>query len=106
MVKGRSILFSTVPSKEMGLKIARELVSKRLVACVNIVPGITSVYRWKGEIQEDGELLLVMKTRTELVEDVRQALVELHEYEVPELVALSLDGGHGPYLEWIDECTS
>jgi periplasmic divalent cation tolerance protein len=73
------------------------------VACVNIVPGLTSVYRWKGAIEADSEHLLVMKTRRDRVAAVQAALPGVHPYEVPELVVLPVEAGHTPYLAWIDE---
>lgn len=99
----RVVALSTVGSAEDAERIARELVERRLAACVNVVPGVVSVYRWKGEVQRDEERLLVIKTRTAALEALRQALVALHPYEVPELIALGVTGGHEPYLRWIDE---
>lgn len=99
---GRVVALSTVARSEDAERIATALVERGLAACVNVVPGVTSVYRWKGEVRRDAELLLVIKTRAERLEDLRQALVSLHPYEVPELVALAIEGGHAPYLEWLD----
>ena len=70
---------------------------------MNVVPGVVSVYRWKGAVHRDDELLLVMKTRAEKVEALRARLLALHSYELPEVVVLSIDGGHAPYLDWIAE---
>ena len=70
---------------------------------MNVVPGVVSVYRWKGAVQRDDELLLVMKTRAEKVEALRARLLALHSYELPEVVVLSIAGGHAPYLDWIAE---
>jgi periplasmic divalent cation tolerance protein len=102
-VSERVVAFSTVAKAEDAERIAGELVERRLAACVNIVPGLVSVYRWKGAVERDTEVLLVMKTRGERLEALRQALVDLHPYEVPELVALPIVGGHPPYLAWLDE---
>jgi periplasmic divalent cation tolerance protein len=102
-VSERVVAFSTVAKAEDAERIASELVERRLAACVNIVPGLVSVYRWKGAVERDTEVLLVMKTRGERLEALRQALVDLHPYEVPELVALPIVGGHPPYLAWLDE---
>jgi periplasmic divalent cation tolerance protein len=97
------VALSTVARAEDAARIAEALVERRLAACVNIVSGLTSVYRWKGKIERDEERLLVIKTRRERVEELRVALVALHPYEVPELVVLPVEAGHAPYLAWIDE---
>jgi periplasmic divalent cation tolerance protein len=68
-----------------------------------VVPGLISTYRWKGAVQREGELLLVIKTRAERFEALREALLALHPYEVPELIALPIEAGHAPYLAWLDE---
>lgn len=82
-------------------RIARALVEERLAACVNIVPGITSIYRWKGVVEQEAELLLVIKTLGERVEPLKARLLELHPYELAEAVVIPIGGGHGAYLEWI-----
>lgn len=105
-MSGRIVALSTVGSAEDAERIARELVGRRLAACVNVVGGVVSVYRWKGAVERDEERLLVIKTRAERLEELRQALVELHPYEVPELVALPVEAGHAPYLAWLDESVS
>jgi periplasmic divalent cation tolerance protein len=87
-------------------RIGRALVERRLAACVNVVPGVTSIYAWKGSINTHEELLLVIKTRREKLDEVRSALLELHPYEVPELIALPIEGGHHAYLEWIEDSVS
>jgi periplasmic divalent cation tolerance protein len=70
---------------------------------VSVVPGLASTYRWEGEIRKDEERLLVIKTRADRYDELRSALVEMHPYDLPEVVALSVAAGHGPYLGWIDE---
>jgi periplasmic divalent cation tolerance protein len=105
-VSERVVAFSTVARAEDGERIARALVERRLAACVNVVPGVVSVYRWKGEVCRDQELLLVIKTRRDRLEALRDALVGLHPYDVPELVALPIEAGHEPYLSWVDESVS
>ena len=100
------VAFSTVGKREDADRIARALVERRLAACVNIVPGLTSVYRWKGAIETDAENLLVIKTRRDRVDELRAALVALHPYEVPELIVLPVEAGHAPYLAWVDECVT
>ena len=99
------VVYVTTPRNEAPA-LANALVERRLAACVNIVPGIRSVYLWKGELCDEGETLLVIKTRAALFEALRDAVVELHSYEVPEVVALPIVGGHPPYLAWVDESTN
>lgn len=100
------VVFCTCPA-EVAKELAHALVDERLVACVNIVPGLTSVYRWEGKVCEDGESLLVMKTRAELMERLSARIVELHPYKVPEVIALPLAAGEGnpAYLAWLLEQT-
>jgi periplasmic divalent cation tolerance protein len=93
------IILSTVPESESS-RIAGTLVSERLVACVNAMP-VRSTYRWKGEICNDEEVLLVMKTREGLFPRVMERLKELHPYEVPEILAVPVWGGSSGYLEWV-----
>jgi len=95
------VAFSTAPDVETGARIARALVDERLAACVNLVPGIRSVYRWQGRIEEEGEVLLVIKTREEQLEALAARLCALHPYELPELVALAVAGGLERYLAWV-----
>jgi periplasmic divalent cation tolerance protein len=97
------VVLCTVGSVEDAERIAGALVDRGLAACVNVLPGVTSFYRWKGETARDSEWLLVMKTTAGRFEALREALVELHPYEVPEIIALPIERGHAPYLEWIDE---
>jgi periplasmic divalent cation tolerance protein len=102
-VTGAVLVLSAVGSREEAERIAQALVTERLAACVNVVPGVVSVYRWKGEVQKEDELLLVIKSRTESVEALRARLVALHSYELPEVLVVAVDGGHAPYLDWIAE---
>lgn len=102
-MSGRVVALTTVGTAEDAERIARALVERRLAACVNVVPGVLSFYRWKGEVCRDEERLLVVKTRSEALEALRAALVELHPYELPELVALPIEAGHPPYLAWLDD---
>ena len=105
-MSGRVVVLCTIGSAEEAERLARGVVERRLAACVNVVPGVTSFYRWKGEIARDREWLMVMKTTADRFEALRVALVELHPYDVPEIVELPIQRGHAPYLEWIDETVS
>ena len=99
------VVFCTVPSREEGKKIARTLVEERLAACVNIVPGLSSVYEWEGKLCEDDELLLVIKTRQERFHALESRLRELHSYDVPEILLLPVEAGSEPYLDWLSRST-
>ena len=98
---GAVVALSTVASAEDAERIARSLVEKGVAACVNVVPGVVSFYRWKGKLERDGEVLLVIKTTGERFEDLKAALLAEHPYELPELVALPIADGHQPYLDWL-----
>ncbi len=98
--------FVTIDDQDKATEIARALVSRRLVACVNIIAPVRSLYLWKGEVCDDQELLLMMKTRAELFPDLERAVKELHPYEVPEIIGFGIDHGLEEYLDWINECTS
>ncbi|MFN8092011.1 MAG: divalent-cation tolerance protein CutA [Vicinamibacteria bacterium] len=100
---GVVVALTTVGKAADAERVARALVERRLAACVNVVPGVVSTYRWKGEVERDDEHLLVVKTRADRVEALREALVTLHPYELPELVVLPVEAGHAPYLAWIRE---
>ena len=97
------IVLTTAGSPDEAKKIARALVEQKLAACVNIVPKIQSVYRWKGEIEEAEELLLVIKTASPQQGKVCAAIQELHSYELPECVVLAIEDGSEQYLKWIDD---
>lgn len=99
------LLLSTVPDRETGERIAAALVTERLAACVNILPAVTSIYEWQGEVQRDAEYLLLIKTRKSLYPQLESRLLALHPYELPELVAVSLEGGLAGYLQWIQDNT-
>jgi len=100
------IIISTVSSMEEGKKIAQALVKNKMAACVNIIPGITSVYSWKNEIWEDSEHVLFIKTRAELFENVQNYIKENHSYELPEVIMLPIEAGLESYLSWIKDNTS
>lgn len=91
----------TAPDDETARQLARTLVSERLVACVNCVPGVTSVYRWEGAVQEDAEVLLVLKTRADRVDALAGRVDELHPYDNPEVIWLPVLGGAPAYLAWV-----
>jgi periplasmic divalent cation tolerance protein len=98
---GVSVVLVSVPDAEAGRRLARTLLEERLVACANLVPGVTSLYRWEGEVQEDDEVLLVMKTGSGLVPQLSARIPELHPYELPEVLALGVTDGLPAYCRWV-----
>ena len=96
-----SVVLATVPDVEVGRGLARALLDERLIACANVVPGVTSLYRWQGEVHEDAECLVVMKTRTELVPRLAERVSALHPYELPEVLALRVTDGLPAYCRWV-----
>jgi periplasmic divalent cation tolerance protein len=95
------VVMTTVGTEEQAYTIAREIVARRQAACVNIVPGIRSIYRWKGKICKDGELLLIVKTLEDEFEEVAATIRELHNYELPEILTFNVGRGEQRFLEWI-----
>ncbi len=95
------IALSTVPNPEKGAEIAHALIEQRLVACVNVVPGLRSIYRWQGKIVDDSEALLIMKTQQSRVAELEMALLKLHPYDTPEFVTLQADHVTGKYAQWL-----
>ena len=91
----------TAGSDEEAAKIARALVEERLAACVNIIPGVRSIYRWQGKVEDDREVLMVIKTDADALNDLEERVRAIHSYEVPEVIALRIDQGSGPYLDWL-----
>src|SRR5256885_11136889 len=101
----KRIVLSTAGSEEEARKIARELIERRLAACVNIVPQVESIYRWKGKVESAREWLLVIKTTAGQFEKVRDAIRELHSYDLPECVAVAIEDGSPEYLRWLADPT-
>jgi len=101
----KRIVLSTAGSEEEARKIACELVERGLAACVNIVPQIESVYRWQGKIESSRESLLLIKTTVDQFERVRDAISELHSYDLPECIAVAIEDGSPEYLRWLADPT-
>jgi periplasmic divalent cation tolerance protein len=95
------VVLVTAPSADAAAEIARGLVEEGLAACGNVVPAIRSIYRWAGEIQDEAEALLVLKTERRLVPALKERLPALHPYQVPELLVLPVEDGLAPYLDWV-----
>lgn len=100
-----SLVFVTVPTKEVAHRIAHNLVESKLAACVNIIPGLESVYVWQGKVATDAELLLKIKTRRALVAQLAAAVKELHPYDECEVTAVDVTGGSDSYLDWVRDST-
>ena len=98
----RLVVLMTAGSREEADKIANALVTEMLAACVNVLPGVTSVYRWEGEVQRDQEWLLVAKSTRQVLDDLVQRVQALHSYDLPEVIALPVVGGSEAYLRWVD----
>ena len=98
------LVLITAPDLETARNLARELVAKKVAACVNISPGLISIYSWKGQVEEDQEVLLLVKTRERLLKDRLIPLVQdLHPYDLPEIISLPITSGSQAYLQWIRE---
>lgn len=100
------VVYVTCADAKSAEKIAAALVKEKLAACANIVPDIRSVYEWQGKIENDPEQLLVIKTRLALMDKLTERVKELHDYDVPEVIAMPIISGSSDYLDWIDEVTS
>lgn len=99
------IVLCTTNSKDSAKQIAKILVSGKFVACVNLVDKIDSIYSWKGEIVEDSEVLMIIKTQKVLFENLKNKIEEIHPYETPEIISFDISEGSKPYLDWISENT-
>ncbi len=97
------LALTTVPTAEVGQSLGRSLVEERLAACVNILPPMTSVYWWNGELQQDVEHLLIVKTARDRVEALQERISQLHPYDLPEFIVVSVADGSARYLAWVLE---
>jgi periplasmic divalent cation tolerance protein len=95
------VVLVTAPSAEKAAELARQLVEERLAACGNVLPGIRSIYRWEGKVQDEPEALLVLKTHRDRFEALRDRVLALHPYQVPEVLALPVEAGSEQYLAWV-----
>jgi periplasmic divalent cation tolerance protein len=99
------VVFVTTPSKDIGEQIAKTLVESQLAACVNLLPEINSIYTWEGEVYNEAEVMMVIKTQAKLFEALAESIQSLHPYEVPEIIALPIIAGSESYLAWIEAVT-
>lgn len=95
------VVLTTTPDEGVAERLARALVEERLAACVNVVPGVRSFYRWEGKLHEDSEVLLVIKSHRNRSKALAARIKDLHPYELPEVLELPASGGSGSYLDWI-----
>ena len=96
------IVLSTCGDRETAERIAHRLVEQRLAACVNILPGVQSVYRWQGAVESAAEVLMLIKTKAPLIQEVQSIVASLHSYEVPEFLVLPISGGSDAYMAWLE----
>jgi periplasmic divalent cation tolerance protein len=99
-------VFVTAAGRESALALAHQVVEESLAACGSVIPNVTSVFRWEKKVKEEEEVLLILKTSAGKCPALIARVAELHSYEVPEVLAVRVEGGFGPYLDWVDECTS
>ena len=95
------LVHCSCPNAAFAAELARNLVEERLAACVQVLPGVVSTYRWSGTLHAETEVLLVAKTMRERFDAVRRRILELHPYELPEIIAVDIGAAHAPYLDWI-----
>ncbi len=96
------IVHCTAKNKKEALEIAEVLVEKRLIACCNIISSVTSVYEWDGVLHEDKEVLMIMKTETEMFKQIENIIKKVHSYNMPELICIPIINGSRKYLDWVD----
>ncbi len=95
------VVYCSCPDQAIAERIAEAVVNERLAACVNLISGLTSIYRWEGQLQRDTELLLIIKTRSAVYPQLEARLRQLHPYQLPEIIALPIHTGSADYLNWI-----
>jgi periplasmic divalent cation tolerance protein len=100
------LVFCACPDADTARRIGAALVEEKLAACVNLIPGIESIYRWKGAVETSAEVLALIKSTTWKYQLLEARILELHPYEVPEIISLRIDAGHLEYLRWIDQSVS
>lgn len=100
------VVLVTAPDEAVAESLVRRLVEERVVACGNIVAGVRSIFRWEGAVEHESECLIVFKTTAAAAQRLMARVPELHPYDVPEILVLPVEAGHGPYLGWIDENVS
>ncbi len=100
------VVFITAPNEDEAAEIAKALVKSKLAACVNIIRGVRSIYSWQGNLEDDSEVLMIVKTQKKLLGSLTEKVKELHSYDLPEIIALPITGGSEDYLKWLRESTA
>jgi periplasmic divalent cation tolerance protein len=103
VVESAKVVLVTLPDEAAAESLVTRLVEERVVACGNIVPGLTSIYRWQGAVERSAEVLVLFKTTGAGAERLIRRVPELHPYDMPEVLVLPVESGHGPYLQWVVE---
>lgn len=99
------VVFITVPNEEEAAKIAKTLVEEKLAGCVNIIKGVRSIYFWQGKVEDESELLMIIKTKSHLFKELEKRVKEIHSYTVPEIIGVEIKEGIKEYLEWLNQVT-
>ena len=100
-----NVVFSTIDNQDQAVKISETLVTERVAACVNILPQVTSVYRWQGQIHKEPEYIMIIKTKTDKLDQLITRVKQLHPYDVPEIISFPIQHGLSSYLDWVVEQT-
>ena len=95
------LVLTTLPNSDAAADLAKKVVGEKLAACANVMPAVRSIYRWQGALQDENEVLVLLKTRQARFEKLKARILELHPYDVPEVIAIPVEQGHGAYLDWI-----
>jgi periplasmic divalent cation tolerance protein len=95
------LVLTTLPSADAAAQVAKAVVGEKLAACANILPALRSIYRWQGKVEDENEVLVLLKTQKALFARLKERILALHPYEVPEVLAIPVEQGHGAYLDWI-----
>lgn len=99
------VVFITAPTEDEAVKIGKTLVEEKLAGCVNIIKGIRSIYSWQGKVEDEPEILIIVKTKKELFHELEKKVKSLHSYTVPEIIGIKIDRGYEGYLNWLNEVT-
>lgn len=95
------LILTTLPNSDAAGELAKKVVGEKLAACANVLPAVRSIYRWQGKVQDENEVLVLLKTRQQHYERLKARILDLHPYDVPEVIALPVEQGHQAYLDWI-----
>jgi periplasmic divalent cation tolerance protein len=95
------LVITTLPNADAAAELAKNVVGERLAACANLIPALRSIYKWQGKVQDENEVLILFKTRQEHYENLKSRILELHPYEVPEVLAIPVERGYAAYLDWL-----